>query len=180
MLTPCPGFNYNYDSRISALLHYSAYSPRGLPQLPYTMERGYSVTCMGLAKRFMNGPTLLDLSIGLVLSDIALNTPDNVAYLNFPVGINSLSGAEKIKDANIVTHTPTRYAATVSAENATIISQDYDGDGTVDTTKRGKLAEVAGEEKFVEDAAGPIYGVFLSGSARSDGQPNFTRIILNR
>lgn len=170
-LNPCPGFSYTPEIDAYARLNYSSFHPRGAPAIPYYLRRRSYNLCIGYGASppgFSLGGLMAQANVIGIIS----SAPENNTVLNYAVGIHMLVGQAVLAGVEVAERT--EYYAEESPKNPYDLKIDYDGDGEPDTTGRGRFNE---EGQFVADANGDRYGVIFSGSPRSDGQPNITRIV---
>ena len=154
----CPGGAFQTITYLDAHMSYGMFNPRGLSSMPYWISFPAIDNCLGF----------IDPNTGISTANNEVN------IVNVQVAISVLTGTATLWNAEISEDEPTAYHAEQSLEELFSVVNDYDGDGILDGTARGKI----NDEKFFEGSAeGNIYGVFLSGSPRGDGQPNFTRIM---
>jgi hypothetical protein len=135
------------------------FNPRGTSAMPYWLTFPATDTCTGFIDPYTGVST----------------STNNATSISFQVAISVLTGTATLWNAEISASEPTTYHAEQSSNDLIMIATDYDGDHIKDGTVQGTVDEVT--ELFTADPAGNVYGVFLTGSPREDGQPNFTRIM---
>ncbi|MDE1462690.1 Ig-like domain-containing protein [Spartinivicinus poritis] len=174
-LSPCPGFSYTPTVYSHIRLYYNNFNPRGKPTVPYYIQRLSYDNCNGMGA-FPPGYDLAGLSAQQQVRAMVAASPENVQRIDIPVGVHLISGLVVFNNVEITEDKTTSYSGEASAEALMLqTGMDYDGDGKSDNVYRGKLNSDDG--RFVQDEQGDLQGVYLSGSVRSDYQPNFTKLI---
>ncbi|NYZ65595.1 hypothetical protein H0A36_06190 [Endozoicomonas sp. SM1973] len=173
-LSPCPGFNYTPTIYSHIRLYYNNFNPRGKPTVPYYLQRLSVDRCMGMGA-WPPGYDLAAIAAWNYVRGLVIASPENVQRIDIPVGVHLISGQVVFNNVEI-TEDKTTYSAEASPEVLMLQpTLDYDGDGTDDIVERGKINPEDGQ--FIKDEAGDLQGISLSGSPRSDHQPNFTKLI---
>jgi hypothetical protein len=168
------GFNQMIDAY--AHLSYANFHPRGAPAIPYWIKQTGVNLCAGLGDviGIIGGTSAVFSGSNFVNGRPTIGNVQavNVNHLNFPVAVNVLTGKAHMLGVEVADQT--KYVAKPSEQEPCSIPKDYDGDGEIDAVQLGLVDADTG--LFQPDEDGKRYGVFFSGSPRSDGQPNLLRI----
>ncbi|BEU03027.1 hypothetical protein OAG1_18270 [Agarivorans sp. OAG1] len=179
----CSPWGNHYTVQLAAPIHYQAFNPQGLAQLPYWIFADTYDFCMSTPQL---GPGLLQSGVESHITQ-QLNL-QSIPKTQVPllIDIMSLSGQISIQNANgnnVAISNQTRYQQKAAA-NTPVAQQyfDFDKDGIADITKLGRLETISQNQQQVqrfttelngEEAS--IQGVWFSSNLTQNREPDLIR-----
>lgn len=191
MLPPCPGFQFEYTTPITALLNFSIFNPKGqVNSVSYPLTQpGYDF-CSGISVALANAPTLSGQMARINIMSIEANMSYPVVDYGFRVDTAVLSGKSYLTNGtNSLPISETQYHfETPSLTKHAFQGFDFDGDGTNDTAVQGNSTIEQDENGndisvFIMDVDGALQGIYLSSGSNNPNsedpelkEPDFVRL----
>jgi hypothetical protein len=198
MLPPCPGFQFEYKTPITATLHFGLFNPKGDYRsviYPLTMP-GYDF-CSGLSA-IAPSYTLSGLMTQIAVMGIEASLSYPVVDYGFKVDTAVLSGKAYLTNSltNSLTNgsgalpiSETKYSYQApDLSNVAYQGFDFDGDGTYDLSVLGDAQTQQNDvgdntQVFTPSEAGSLQGIYLSSGSHNPNsidpdlqQPDFVRL----
>ena len=195
MLPPCPGFQFEYRTPVTATLSFGFFNPKGDYRsviYPQTMP-GWDF-CSGLSNA-PSGLSLVELmdKVNVMAIEATMSYP--VVDYGFKVDTAMLLGKGYLSNLSATgEYAPLPISTTQYSYNAPNLANrayqqfDFDGDGTFDTAVLGNIAKVTdanGDEvsTFTQSDSGSLQGIYLSSGSQNPNstdealkQPDFVRL----